>query len=289
MINANQLTTALEKAKGLPRRRSLPHKIPPVSGACTSPPETLSCSFCGTEAAAVSISKSISKTKHPMCLIHYYTTRSCRIDPQKVSVIDDDEVRKQLPYVQELFSEAFLELQNEIATECARSYNEMAKLGSDPLSILNDKRRKSGVVKPPRMKKHKSKQGGEHDGGYMMHIQQREIDLMEEQKRRNGDDHRLKEAILPDKNEVNPYKRRKVSAKSSWHLVLNGETQSSRVNSEIVDFKTKCTCGGDGLIVGSTMSKNNDVAKAETWGTKRDNSVSERYQCQQCGKIWNQE
>lgn len=299
MNNADQLAMALGKAKGLSRRRSLHDKIQPDSAASMSSSEPEICSFCGAEAAAVSISKTISKTKQPMCLIHYYTTRSCRIDPQRVSIIDNGEVTKQLPYAQELFSEAFLELQNEIATECARSFNEMAKLGSDPLSILNDNRRKSSAVaKPPRINKKGSKQqGGEYDGGFMTHIQQREVDLMEEQRKRSKDDRRLRDTRLQSENNINPYKRRKISTKSSWHLVLNGDTQTSRFSSdslrhlqgEVADFKMKCTCGGDGLRVGSTMSKNDDVAKAETWGTKRDDNVSERYQCQKCGKIWNQE
>jgi len=296
----NQLATALGKAKGLPRRTNLQDEIPPATTVfkSSSLPETTTCSFCGSAAAVVSITKSLAKTKNPMCLMHYYTTRSCRIDPQKVSIINNEELTKQLPQVQELFSEAFLELQNEIATECARSFNEMAKLGSDPLSILNDKRRKSNLVKAPRGDKRNIKQGREHDGGFMTNIQQREFDLMEEQKKRNADNYRLKDTIAQIKNEVNPYKRRKVSAKSSWHLVLNGDIQTSPYSSKSLkplqgkigdDFQMKCSCGGDGIIVGSTTSRNQDVAKAEIWGTKRDNDVSERYQCQKCGKIWNQE
>ena len=57
------------------------------------------CSFCDSQAAAICINKSISKTKVPLCLVHYYTTRSCRIDPKKLSVISQDEMKAQLPYV----------------------------------------------------------------------------------------------------------------------------------------------------------------------------------------------
>lgn len=84
----------------------------------------------------------------PFCLIHYYTTRACRIDPsQVVEVIrngdasneedsdrQESESKQQLPYMQKLFSEAFLELQKEIGEESARSFRETS---SDPLSILS--------------------------------------------------------------------------------------------------------------------------------------------------------
>lgn len=187
-----------------------------------------------------------------------------------------------------------MELQNEIATECARSFNEMTKRESDPLSILNDRHWKSTKFKPiPRQEK-SAKEGGKFDGGFTRHVQQREVDLMEEQKKRSMNGiQSMAEKIVRDQNNVNPYKRRKVSTKSSWHLILNNRdasiSQSLCDSAMSLEFKIKCNCGGDATIVGSTMSKNNDVAKAETWGTKKDCNISERYQCQKCGKVWNQE
>ena len=110
------------------------------------------CTFCESENAAIYISRSLSKKNVPLCLVHYYTTRSCRIDPRKVCVINasspdenngiedaSNELKSQLPYVNDLFAQAFTELQKEIAAESARSFHEMSNLGSDPLSILQDR------------------------------------------------------------------------------------------------------------------------------------------------------
>jgi len=304
-MSDDPLAAALSNAKGFSRRSASSsnrsHQFNDNTrrnnGGRKSPKRDMSiCSFCESEAAAICISKSLTKTKIPLCLVHYYTTRSCRIDPQKVSVIEEEEVKSQLPYVQDLFSEAFTELQKEIATESARSYNEMSKRKLDPLSILNDDHRKPRA-QIPRGLHTNSKDGAASDGGFMRHVQRREIDLITEQKKRvtisnesaigvsqqhNGDNR-------PKKIEINPYKRRKLSSKSSWHIVLEGKTRPEPESTKQLDsFTNKCTCGGNAVMFGNTTSRNNDVSKGDIWGTSREHDISARWQCQECGKIWNE-
>jgi len=306
--NDDPLAAALRSAKGRPRSRSTnqsnatrrtssstrPRSTSPKSNTPSSSASL--CSFCEAEAAAVCISKSLTKTIIPLCLVHYYTTRNCRIDPKKVAVIDKDEMKTQLPYVQDLFSDAFTELQKEIATESARSFNEMAKRGSDPLSILNDARKPK--VKPRAGPVTNTKEGRAGDGGFMQQTQRREVDLVEQQRNRvvgaDGTHSRRTTGsrIKPPgqmATDGNPYKRRKTSAKSIWNLALDGETKSVEPTKPHTHGVT-CSCGSvDVEMFGNTTSRNNDVGKAETWGTKRENDVSTRYQCQGCGKIWNEE
>lgn len=287
------------------------------------------CSFCESESAAICISKSLSKTTIPLCLAHYYTTRSCRIDPKKVSVVDEKELSSQLHYANDLFAEAFTELQKDISIQSAKSFHEMSRRGSDPLSILNDTHSRP-KINTGRMKSKKpasfhskisAKDGNAEGGGFMKHIKQKEIDLRQLQNERIQNNQRYANSnnsyegrsahmrqeggsryghIVTKAAEINPYKRRKLSAKSSWHHILNeNENHSSDLkvayssdklllaSTEMVVDK-KCSCGGGAILFGNTSSRNNDVPKAEIWGTKRDTEMV-RYQCRACAKIWNEE
>ena len=303
-MSDDPLAAALSKAKGISRRSaSSSNRTTQFNDNARrnnvgrkSPKQDMSiCSFCESEAAAICITKSLTNTKIPLCLVHYYTTRSCRIDPQKVSVIKEEEVKSQLTYVQDMFAEAFTELQKEIATESARSYNEMSKLKSDPLSILNDDKRKPRAKVPRGLPKN-SKDGMASDGGFMRHVQRRETDLITEQKKRVtisnesavGISQQHNSDNRPKKIESNPYKRRKLSSKSIWHLVLEGKTRPEPESPKQLDaFTNKCACGGNAVMFGNTTSRNNDVSKGDIWGTSR-NDTSTRWQCQKCGKIWNE-
>merc|ERR1712127_661903 len=86
-----------------------------------------------------------------LCLLHYYTTRTVTIMNNKRilpimkmsdSVSSTSLLEPQMPLVQDLFAQAFTELQKEIAEESALYYNKMAHL-SDPLSILGENTRSS--------------------------------------------------------------------------------------------------------------------------------------------------
>eukprot|EP01083_Nonionella_stella_P293568 998423_1 len=267
------------------------------------------CSFCGSEPAAVLITKTLTQKTTPLCLVHYYTTRACRIDPQKVTFLGEKEATNQLPYVQDLFAEAFSELQKDISTEAARSFHEMSKKTLDPLSILNDhdassrNRGYSSKMRPSKFKPNSTKSGAANDGGFMSHVQQRETDLIERQKRMVNQSsltagnssiqhvNRNTNSSLPQKS--NPYKRRKRSSVSTWNMVLDGGLDKLKVKQVDIEKPDEaigitCSCGSEKVkIFGNITGRNNDVPKAETWGTKRENEVSTRYQCQTCGRIWN--
>lgn len=296
--NTDLLAKAFSVAKALPKRKS---PIPSKSRSDDSFPLLKAhpdlCSFCQSEPAVVSIKKQITTEKMSFCLLHYYTTRACRSDPSKTLVLNDDEMKKQLPYIQELFSEAFMDLQKDIATESAKSFNRMMKCANDPLSILTDNAAKS--------KKKKAKLGGnQNDGGFLNHIQQKEIDLIDQQKKRIEVDEMFvtgskssstSKITTAMSTEANPYKRRKCSTKSSWHLVLdpNRNTDSKiKLNHETDGnfCSTTCTCGSNNVTtLENISSRMNDVSKADIWGYKRDqDEVSSKYQCRSCGKIWNE-
>ena len=298
MSSDDPLAAALSKAKGFSRRpSSVAQSHSNGSTKRKSAQDLSTCSFCESEAAAICISKSLTKATIPLCLVHYYTTRSCRIDPQKVSVLNKEELKTQLPYVQDLFSEAFAELQKEIGTESARSFIEMSKREADPLSILNDSHRRD-KVKIPRGPPKNAKEGRTSDGGFMTQVQRREIDLVDQQRKRvaissttaTGGPRHHNGTNSQKQTQFNPYKRRKISTKSSWHLVLEGKTnpEPSESLKPSQAFPNKCSCGGGAILFGNTTSSNNDVSKAEIWGASREHDISTRYQCQKCGKIWNE-
>ena len=268
----------------------------------------LKCSFCNNNQAVVTIQKSF--TSKPYCLFHYYTTRACRIATHKVSLIeteDKDEFHTQLPYVQELFSEAFTELQKEISAESSKSFQSMLAKGNDPLSVLKMPSRGSKLRKAKNKGVNRKKNIGDNgkgtvnnddnEGGFMRQLQTREITLMENQTQRI--EQAARESVEKVKQQSNLYKRRKTSSKSSWHMVLdkkvkglsenNTDVMNSNFMSDVVEGII-CSCGSQKVkLCGNVTSRNNDVSKADTWGFKRDNDNSSRYQCMTCNKTWNEE
>lgn len=295
--DSDLLAKAFSAAKNLPKRKSptplKSHLDVPTPMSQANPHV---CSFCMSEPAVVSIKKQITTETNSFCLLHYYTTRACRSDPSKTLVLNNDEMKRQLPYIQELFSEAFMDLQKDIAMESGKSFHRMMECANDPLSILTDNAAK--------IKKKKAKVGGnQNDGGFLNHIQQKEIDLIEQQKKRVQIDTPITEANESttsfEKNSavivegVNPYKRRKYSTKSSWHMVLDPKRNVEMDVNELMDDKCSiaiCTCGSNNVTtLENISSRMNDVSKADIWGYKRDqDEVSSRYQCEKCGKIWNE-
>merc|ERR1712032_204581 len=85
------------------------------------------CSFCSNSYAAVYVQMKLNPDPKPYCLLHYYTTRACRVDTKNVKSIEA-ELNNQLANIRELFSEVYEELREEILNE--------ALLEMDPLSIL---------------------------------------------------------------------------------------------------------------------------------------------------------
>ena len=287
--------------------RNLQHR----SKAAEANSTRVKCSFCNHNQAVVMIQKSFTSKSY--CLFHYYTTKACRIDTSKVRLLDDnitisrdgeilnkerndDEFNLQLPYAQEIFRDAFTELQREIANEASKSFQSMVARGNDPLSILMDQpKRELKSKKPEGVKKLKNDIDDSNEGGFILQLQSpKEKQLMEAQSQRI--ELAARESVEKIEH-VNLYKRRKTSSKSSWHLVLNDDkNKNNNINRYKIDFASDvvkgvtCSCGSQEIkSCGNITGRNNDVSKAETWGFKRDNDVSSRYQCLRCNKIWNEE
>jgi len=292
------------------RRRSAQHglEILPGNEAGTTHSERLKCSFCGTAEAAVVLD---SLVKKPLCLLHYYTTRAVRMDPAKVRPAGNgSELRRQLPAMQDLFSEAFSDLKKDIAEESARSF---AASASDPLGMLHDARRKPSTKrqrKGPAKRKDNPESANENEGGFIRNIALPERYMQQQRKQKKLEASTMKPPPSGKKNtsksvlkgQSNPYKRRKHAKASIWNLALDNSsagadfeegdaTKSSWEDVERSMMPTVvCTCGSkevqsDGNVTGRT----GDIAKGETWGNKDRSEVVIRYRCLRCGKAWNEE
>ena len=258
------------------------------------------CCFCNQK-AAVSVQKSF--TTKSFCLLHFYTSKSCRVDTNKIQVIEDEEMeagelKTQLPHVQGLFSDAFTELQNDISAESTNSFQAMAERGNDPLSILlepiSNKKASNKVINQNSSVTVKE----DEEGGFLRQIQEKELSLMEQQTRRIEND--VKKSFRYDKDDMKKsvYKRRKTSAKSSWHLVMSkqnalltnnaGEQNGMKPWNQNFASGIKCrSCGSQKIEVDANITSSmNDVSKAQTWGAKRESDICTRYRCIECNKFW---
>mmetsp|Transcript_23923 Transcript_23923/g.44465 ORF Transcript_23923/g.44465 Transcript_23923/m.44465 type:complete len:282 (+) Transcript_23923:52-897(+) len=248
------------------------------------------CNFCLYVPAALTVQLPVLGRKKraptPYCLKCYYTTSASRQDPEKyVSILDKQEQERQLPQVQSMFSECFLELQQELSDESTRAFQ---KQKSDPLAMLampfatSTKKRKMGAKGLTALNDGnglgKKKAGNANDGGFLQHINIPE---------------RFKKTQLEQKSQQQPGQRRKSSGRSSiWNLAMNKEiaaADSSKASSMNEANGVACTCGSrDVHCFGNITSRNGDLRKGEIWGTDRDSIIS-RFQCKKCGRTWNEE
>jgi transposase-like protein len=285
------------------------------------------CCFCQRSPAAVTVQLSVAGKKMRVprhyCLGCYYTTSVVRQDPTKyVAIHDQLELDKQLPAIQLLFSEVYLELQQELSTESALAFS---KSKQDPLSMLNaglyNGRKKRGSLaqkKPPPPKKNKhagdnnSNNNAMEEGGFMRNIplperlvrtQQQQAQLQVSQIARMN-----RAAASPSASYFaasgaaaaapNLYQRRKSSTKSIWNLAMDPnyavkaiEQVNKEEHQQANYHLPTCSCGSKDITShGNVTSRNQDMSKGETWGSKdRSDDVIARYQCNSCGKMWNEE
>ena len=248
---------------------------------------TETCSFCDSLPAPVIASLAIGlnrKERTPLCWLHYYTSRAVRCDEVEI-LVTQENIQTELNEsgVQDLFAEAYLELQHELAAESALAFK---KRKADPLSILNNIRGKPKKPPPP-TRKHVDR----HAGGFLPALQ-----LPDRFLSTRPPMHNQQNQVAPRvyKSSVeNPFEKRRSSRKSIWKLAmenptdLKGETNSPP---EMPSFTT-CSCGSrDVQISGNFTSNTNNVQKAETWGFKdRSDEVVVRYLCGKCGRTWNEE
>lgn len=262
------------------------------------------CSFCeGRPAAVVVRIPSLRNKKaleQPFCLLHYYTTSAVRVDEADTVVSNQSEFDNQLPAMQELFADVFVELQQELAQESARSF---AANANDPLAILHDlnkasKKKRKGLRVEQQPKVDKSA------GGFLKDVPlpERLLRTQHEQARKQKElTKRMKKSAAQseDSRKASLSQRRRPSRKSIWNVVMEGDRERKTKDvpstaDAVVDSNPNgivCSCGSSNVEPLSTnSSRNQDMAKGETWGNKdREDEVVTRYQCLACGKVWNEE
>jgi hypothetical protein len=250
------------------------------------------CSFCGKVPAAVTVQVPVLHRKKrgatPYCLPCYYSSSAVRHDSKYVSIVDQSQLDEQLPPMQQHFSEVYVELQKELSEESARAFG---KQKSDPLAMLHQAPKRK--TKPPPLSQ-KKKAGDASDGGFL-----RNVPLPERLMKTQRQQARLQQAQIARMNQAakegpSVHQRRKPIRKSIWNLAMDPnaakaiEESTATVSQEHVPA---CSCGSkDVSNFGTVTSRNQDMSKGETWGMKdRGDDVVSRFQCNKCGKMWNEE
>ncbi len=260
------------------------------------------CFFCAQVPAAVSVEMPVLIRKKRSavfyCLTCYYTTSAVRQEHSKhVSICNEREMEEQLVPIQQLFSEAYLDLQKQLQDEADRAFSQQK---SDPLAMLH-----SGLGLAPRRMTHraprpdakKMKEGNISDGGFL-----RNVPLPERLLRTQKEQAWLQQAQITRMNQLasrtmerfgttSVYQRRKSSKKSIWNLAMDPNTAEGEKATDMVNDSSTCSCGSINVrSFGNITSRNQDLKKGETWGMKdRGDDVVSRYQCDDCGKMWNEE
>lgn len=263
-------------------------------------PQDKNCGFCGQVPASLLVQMPVSmrlRATTPYCLTCYYTTSAVRQDTTKyVSIFNQEEMDTQLGPMQQLFSEAFVDLRKKLQEEADKAFS---KQNSDPLSMLH-----TGSSLLPRRRAPKldlkKKDGNSSDGGFLPHVplpqgflqtQREQSQLYQAQISRMNN--AANETITPT---ASVYQRRKASKQSIWNLAMDLNTKSIDPNDgenavQNMELIPSCSCGSkDVAAMGNITSRNQDLKKGETWGVKdRGGEVVSRYQCNSCGKTWNEE
>jgi hypothetical protein len=262
------------------------------------------CSFCQAAPAAVmvplpSLRSKISKPiRTPFCLLHYYTTSACRVggvaESGGVTVINPAALQTQLAPQQDLFAEAYVQLQQELQEAAMQQY---ATHKDDPLAILIDlnksSKRRNSMKAPPVRKKKDSP-----DGGFLRDVQipERLLRIQQQQLKQQHD-------LISRMNRASDTtQRRKPTRKSIWNVMLDDDRKPAAAPrqgaptlstaGDVLDNDRTCTCGSDKVetVSSNSSNRNQDMAKAETRGNKdRGGEIVTRFRCRDCGKTWNEE
>jgi hypothetical protein len=264
--------------------------------------EGKTCSFCQQTLAAVLVLVPVANRKKraesPFCLSCYYTTSAVRQDAEKyVSTYNQARLDEQLPRVQALFSEVYVELQKELEEESEKSFQRQK---NDPLAMLHQapKRRQKAPPRSLPITNANKKAGKEMDGGFLRGIAIPERLLKTQQlqaKLQKSQIERMNRVATKERqsSSVNLFKRRKASRKSIWNLAMDPNTSTATkedLRASIQHIST-CSCGSNNVTnFGNITSRNQDLRKGETWGMKdRGGEVVTKYQCNECGKKWQEE
>jgi hypothetical protein len=305
----------MESSSGRSRKRS--RKETGLQGEAK--PDIMQCSFCRNAPAAVMVKPPAPSARshlkpppaQPFCVLHYYTTSAVRSNPAGVTILDQTIVDEQLVPMQELFAEAFVQLQQEISEQSARAF---AAHSNDPLAVLHDLNKKRRKKPPPAAAK---LQADKNQGGFL-----RDVPLPERLLRTQQQQAKLQAALTLRMNRAametaasatvdarrskDITQRRKSTRKSIWNAVMDEDEKQSLSKDGVLDTShltlqptldlsrnhgVVCSCSShDVEMVGSNTSRNQDATKAETWGNKdRGDEIITRYRCGSCGMTWNEE
>jgi hypothetical protein len=317
----SSVRTGKRKAEGLKGDDSLCTLCQKNPAAVTVKTVHLSNNARGVIGTASSTSRVFRRQSY--CLLHYYTTRAVRTAKEgDVAIVDQAEFDKQLVPMQKLFSEAFVQLQQSLSEASARAF---AAQQHDPLAVLHDLSRSATTSRATEaFRKRKEpplgagsqldkKMGPSSSGGFLrelpiperlLHTQQQQAKAQQAMARRmeQAAAAAAAAAVAARNSKPDLSRRRKSSRKSIWNSVLDDNDEKSIVKKDppqqqqqqqeaSMVHSSKCGCGSSNVeIVSTSSSRNQDMPKGETWGSKdRGNEVVTRYRCLSCGKTWNEE
>ena len=274
--------------------------------------KSLLCDFCQLVPGALMVDRPVrmrikKRAPTPFCLSCYYTTSAVRENSKYVSILNQTQLDLQLPAIQALFGEVYVELRKELAEESERSFQ---KQKSDPLAMLHQTHQRA----PPRRSFQNKKAGKVTDGGFLRQVkiperllktqalqaqkQRAQIERMNQSAKSNAAATATSASAVPPPN---LFQRRKASRKSIWNLAMEEPSPKEKRarhdlsisgrNSLLLlgdAHNTSCSCGSKNVRnIGNTTSRNQDMRKGETWGMKdRGDDVVTKYQCNDCGKMW---
>lgn len=299
------------------------------------------CCFCEQAKAVVAVatprpivprSRTMTTENRPYCLLHYYTTSAVRVKKlnndgstsSAVTILDNIAYQDQMPAMQSLFAEAFVQLQQQLSEAQARAANNdyMGKTktaANDPLAILHHiskqpaKKRRRDAVKPPPPQ-------SSTEGGFWREIStpQRLIQTQQAQQRKHaalvrrmqraaaeGAQEEQDETTVTKKKATDLSARRRTSRKSIWNVLLDqsdgnikskshdaaASQASATATSEAAAHPTAvCSSCGPAAVVHTVATHTaRDVRKGEIWGSGQANANITRLQCGNCGRLWNEE
>jgi hypothetical protein len=267
------------------------------------------CSFCQTEPAALRVNTPSSvgnerPHQQQFCLLHYYTTNAVQSKPENVSILNQIELEQQLPDMQSLFADVFLEVKQELSEEAARSFQATAH---DPLAIIG-KLHKTPFTKQQKPPSARSLSKEANGGGFIQPIPLPERLLrtqhLQAQKQAalvRRMEHASKQTSATAAN-ASHTQRRKPTRKSIWNVMEDNAykpaatdeaTIASQDTTSFVETSTSVVCSSCGsnkvACLSSGTNRNNDSTKGEIWGSGSRDEIVMRYQCQSCGKTWNEQ
>jgi hypothetical protein len=258
------------------------------------------CSFCQRAPAVISVQRPLphrinKKYSQSLCLLHYYSTSAVRAT-KAVSIIDASLLQEQLPQTQELFAEAFVQLQQAIQEEVAKSFEDNTE--NDPLAVVQEWHRRRPKIVPSKAKTANKTINMATEGGFLRHTplperillkrQQQAMKQQELEKRMQRASTDLTQKRKPNRTII--WNQLSASSQDNKTRYEKKKAPTAEVLEVVEDNPICSSCHSHNVQqLGNLTSRNGDMAKGETWGSKdRGDEVLGRYQCQTCGKVWNE-